>query len=123
MVLRFRQRQALWLVAIPATATAMLYICSFVFGFALNLFHVMALFLVLGFGMDYAIFVHELKQHARITLQAILLSAVTSLLSFGLLGLSSITVVASFGVTLLVGNLFNLCGALVYARTQSSLTT
>ena len=122
MVLRFRQRQALWLVAIPAAATAMLYICSFVFGFALNLFHVMALFLVLGFGMDYAIFVHELKQHARVTLQAILLSAVTSLLSFGLLGLSSITVVASFGATLLVGNLFNLCGALVYARTQSSLT-
>lgn len=123
MLLRFRQWRALWLVLIPAAATAMLYIASFVFGFALNLFHVMALFLVLGFGMDYAIFVHELKHHARTTLQAILLSAVTSLLSFGLLGLSSITVVASFGATLLIGNLFNLCGALVYARTQSAATT
>ncbi|GHA14650.1 hypothetical protein GCM10008090_25570 [Arenicella chitinivorans] len=120
MLLRFRHWRALWLVVIPAAATAMLYLASAVLGFALNLFHVMALFLVLGFGMDYAIFVHELKQHARITLQAILLSAVTSLLSFGLLGLSSITVVASFGVTLLIGNLFNLCGALVYARTQST---
>ncbi|WP_170131986.1 MMPL family transporter [Arenicella xantha] len=123
MVLRFRQVKALWLVLIPASATSALFIASAVFGFALNLFHVMALFLVLGFGMDYAIFVHELKQRVAITLQAILLSALTSLLSFGLLGLSAIPVVASFGITLLIGNFFNLFGALVYARTQTSPTT
>lgn len=122
MVIRFREKSALWLISVPGSATAMLFIMSVVLGFSLNLFHVMALFLVLGFGMDYAIFVHELKQRAAITLQAILLSALTSLLSFGLLGLSSIPVVASFGITLLVGNLFNLLGALVYARTQTPLT-
>ena len=66
----------------------------------------MALFLVLGFGMDYTIFSRELRAHADVTLQAILLSALTSLLSFGLLSLSSIPVVASFGITLLVGNTF-----------------
>jgi predicted exporter len=79
----------------------------------------MALFLVLGFGMDYAIFTRELRQHREVTLQAILLSALTSLLSFGLLSTSTIPVVASFGTTLLVGNLFNLFGAFVYARIQS----
>ncbi|MBL4672270.1 MAG: hypothetical protein JKX81_08400 [Arenicella sp.] len=68
--------------------------------------------------MDYTIFAREITQRQSVTLQAILLSALTSLLSFGLLGLSSIPVVASFGITLLIGNLFNLLGVFVYAQTQ-----
>jgi len=120
MIIRFKNVRAIYLVVVPVCATAMLFLISLVAGFALNLFHIMALFLVLGFGMDYTIFAHEMREHSSVTLQAILLSALTSLLSFGLLGLSAIPVVASFGVTLLVGNLFNLLGAFVYARTQTS---
>ena len=119
MCLRFRQIRAILLVTVPLCATAALLVVSQLAGFPLNLFHIMALFLVLGFGMDYTIFTHELRAHADVTLQAILLSALTSLLSFGLLSLSSIPVVASFGTTLLVGNMFNLMGAFVYARLQS----
>jgi len=96
----------------------MLFILSLVFNFDLNLFHVMALFLVLGFGMDYTIFSKEMREQQDITLEAILLSACTSLLSFGLLSLSSIPVVASFGMTLLIGNIFNLLGAFIFARSQ-----
>lgn len=120
MMIRFQSVRAIWLVVVPVCATAMLFLVSLIGGFTLNLFHIMALFLVLGFGMDYTIFAHEMRQHSNVTLQAILLSALTSLLSFGLLGLSAIPVVASFGVTLLVGNLFNLLGAFIYARTQTS---
>lgn len=119
MMVRFRNPRAIAMVIVPICATAMLFLVSVVSGFTLNLFHIMALFLVLGFGMDYTIFAHEMRQHSKVTLQAIFLSAITSLLSFGLLGLSAIPVVASFGVTLLVGNLFNLLGAFVYARTQN----
>ena len=54
------------------------------------------------------------------TLQAIFLSALTSLLSFGLLGLSAIPVVAAFGITLLIGNSFNLLGAIVYSRSMGT---
>lgn len=116
MVLRNRTLLAASIVLVPLGASAMLFICAVIFGFELNLFHIMALFLVLGFGMDYGIFANEMREHSNVTLQAILLSAITSLLSFGLLALSDIPVVASFGNTLLIGNLFNLLGVFVYTR-------
>jgi len=119
VTIRFKTPKAIWLLAVPTCATAMLLIISVSVGLTLNLFHFMALFLVLGFGMDYAIFARELRKHTNITLQAIFLSAITSLLSFGLLAVSSIPVVASFGITLLIGNSFNLFGAFIYAHTQS----
>ena len=73
----------------------------------------MALFLVLGLGMDYGIFAYEL-QDGSVTQQAIFISAITSLLSFGLLGLSSIPVAQSFGTILFIGNSFNLIASLIY---------
>jgi predicted exporter len=51
-----------------------------------------------------------------LTLQAIVLSALTSLLSFGLLGLSSLAVVAGFGLTLFVGSLANVVMAITYSQ-------
>ena len=118
ILIYYRSLAALSLLVVPACSTAMVFIASAVLSFDLNLFHVMALFLVLGFGMDYTIFSKEMSNHQSVTLEAILLSACTSLLSFGLLSLSSIPVVASFGITLLIGNIFNLFGAFIYARTQ-----
>ena len=75
----------------------------------------MALFLVLGLGMDYMIFAKDMTRNnalRQLTLQAIVLSAITSLLSFGLLGASSLAVVAGFGLTLFVGNLVNVIMAM-----------
>lgn len=115
---RYRAMSALWLLSVPICSSAMLLIWGTFMGEGLNLFHVMALFLVLGFGMDYMIFTHEIRHRPDITKQAILLSTLTSLLSFGLLALSSIVVVASFGITLLIGNGFNFLGAMIYAQTR-----
>ena len=120
LFLKMRNLAAFGLVLTPLCATSMVFICATVLGFDLNLFHVMALFLVLGFGMDYSIFAYEMRAHSNVTLQAILLSAITSLISFGLLGLSSIPVVASFGITLLIGNSFNLIGVIIYTRLLNS---
>ena len=115
--IRYRSVNALWMVAIPICASASFVGTCMMLGVPLNLFHVMALFLVLGFGMDYTIFAKEMRGQSKmqlgLALQAILLSALTSLLSFGLLGLSSMPVVASFGITLLLGNMFNLLGVFV----------
>ncbi len=120
LVLRFRRLDAAAMVAVPLTSTACLIALSVPFGYELNLFHIMSLFLVLGFGMDYSIFVREMREHRAKTLQAILLSALTSLLSFGLLAASAIPVVASFGTALLIGNGFNLLGAFAYSRALSN---
>ncbi len=69
----------------------------------LNLFNLMALMLVLGVGVNYAIFLREGGVRAAATLAGVLLSAGTTLLSFGLLAFSSMPALSSFGLTLLVG--------------------
>ncbi|WP_445146510.1 MMPL family transporter [Dyella sp. Tek66A03] len=76
-------------------------------GQPLTLFHWMALMLVLGVGANYAVFLHEGEPHAAhlpgATYAGVLLSAVTALLSFGLLALSSMPALQHFGITLLLG--------------------
>ena len=72
-------------------------------GIAVTLFTVMALMLVLGVGVNYAIFLVEGSDRGGITLVAVLLSAATTLLSFGLLAFSSTPALARFGSTLLFG--------------------
>ncbi len=76
-------------------------------GSALNLFHVLALILVLGVGVNYAIFLVEgLRGGPRrqsAALLGVVLSAATTLLSFGLLGLSATPALSGFGTTLAIG--------------------
>jgi predicted exporter len=83
-----------------------------VFGYAgvpLNLFNWLALMLVLGVGANYAVFLREgcLRADADADLGAVwtgvLLSAATTLLSFGMLGMSGMPVLKSFGATLALG--------------------
>ncbi|WP_266159178.1 MMPL family transporter [Dyella silvatica] len=79
-------------------------------GQPLTLFHWMALMLVLGVGANYAVFLQEGEPHARhrpgAAYAGVLLSAVTALLSFGLLALSSMPALRHFGLTLLLGIAF-----------------
>jgi predicted exporter len=76
-------------------------------GSPLNLFHVLALVLVLGVGVNYAIFLVEgLRGGPRrqsAALLGVVLSAATTLLSFGLLGLSATPALSGFGITLAIG--------------------
>lgn len=71
-------------------------------GSQLNLFNLLALVLVIGIGIDYTLFFAE-QSHSRSTLLAITLSALTTLLSFGLLSLSETYAIHSFGLTTLSG--------------------
>jgi len=66
-----------------------------------NLFHVLSLLLVLGLGVDYAIILREGRNtHAVL---AVFLSMTTTLISFGLLGFSSVPFVRSIGITVALG--------------------
>ncbi|GLQ46741.1 membrane protein [Dyella lipolytica] len=73
----------------------------------LTLFHWMALMLVLGVGANYAVFLREGEPHVThrpgAMYASVLLSAMTALLSFGLLALSSMPALRDFGLTLLLG--------------------
>lgn len=73
-----------------------------ILGLGFSLFHLLALLLVLGMGLDYAIFLRESpgEVHAR---HAILMAAVTTLLAFGLLALSQTPALRDFGQTVAIG--------------------
>ncbi len=69
-----------------------------------NVFVVVALMLVAGIGVDYAVFLREGAGHHQGTTRiAVGLATITTLASFGLLGASSIPVVHAFGLTVTLG--------------------
>lgn len=73
-------------------------------GQSLQLFHVLALMLLLGIGVDYGIFFYDHPGRSDpVGWLAIALSALSTLLSFGLLGLSKTPALQAFGVTILIG--------------------
>lgn len=85
-----------------------------VFGYArvpLTLFNWLALMLVLGVGANYAVFLREGCMRDMTDLGAVwtgvLLSAATTLLSFGMLGASAMPALRSFGTTLAMGIVFS----------------
>lgn len=103
LCLRYGWRQAA--VVLTPTLLAMALALG-IFGYLktpLTLFNLMGLMLVLGVGVNYAIFLREGGVRAAATLAGVLLSAGTTLLSFGLLAFSSMPALSGFGLTLLVG--------------------
>jgi len=103
----YRQWRALVQVVVPMLTTLTTLSVLAILGVDITLFHVFGCYLILGLGMDYSIFSYVGGMHDRVSQRAIWLSVVTSLLSFGLLSLSSTPMVQAFGMTLLLGCLFN----------------
>jgi len=69
-----------------------------------NLFTVLALLLVLGVGIDYGIYMEEERgDQDSAAWIGVSLSAMTTLLSFGLLALSQTPALQTFGLTMLLG--------------------
>lgn len=112
LLLYFKSFARLIHLIIPITATLAVLVLLPLLGQSITIFHLMALFLVLGLGMDYIIFAMEMTSERRVTMRAILLSGITSLLSFGLLSFSSMPIVQAFGSTVLLGNSINLIATL-----------
>ncbi len=91
-------------VMLPTALAALLTIAGLGwFGEQLNLFHLLALLLVLGIGVDYALFLVECADHSAATMLTIVLSALSTELSFGLLALSDTAAVRAFGLTVFIG--------------------
>ncbi|MBL0215432.1 MAG: hypothetical protein IPQ07_16295 [Myxococcales bacterium] len=80
-------------------------------GTPLTILHVMSLFLVVSLGVDFGIFfvdtMASLEEAAR-TMVSILTASLTTILSFGLLGLSQSPGLAAIGVTVTLGVTFSL---------------
>lgn len=66
-------------------------------GVPINLFHVLALLLVLGMGSDYSIFLREARGAEGPAMLAVVLAVLTAALSFGLLAFSSTPFIRAIG--------------------------
>jgi predicted exporter len=100
-----RYGQASWRVLAPtAVATLLTLALLGIAGQGLQLFHLLALMLLLGIGVDYGIFLQEPDSHRDGTAwHAVGISALSTLLSFGLLGLSQTPALRAFGLTMALG--------------------
>ena len=77
-----------------------------IFGFAginISLFHILALFLILCCGVDYAVFRVETKDKVDNEGVAVMLAWITTLASFGALAFTSFAVTNALGTTLCIG--------------------
>lgn len=88
------------------------------FGIPITLFTVLALLLMLAMGIDYAIFLREARAERRTALLAVTLSALTTMLSFGLLVLSATPFIRAIGLTLAIG----IAGCWLFAVMSDRLT-
>lgn len=99
-----RYRGRTWRVLAPTAAASVLTVALLAFaGQHLQLFHVLALMLLLGVGVDYGIFMQEESDGDDAPWLAVGLSAASTILSFGLLALSGTPALQAFGLTMLLG--------------------
>lgn len=107
LIWRYGWRGALRVKAPSVTAIAAAAACIGLLGQGFTFFHVMALILVQSIGVDYAVFCAECARDKRpITMLGVWLSALSTILSFGLLAFSEMAAVHAFGLTMLVGIAF-----------------
>jgi predicted exporter len=104
-LLYVRYRQHSWRVLAPTVLATILTLALLgIVGQGLQLFHVLGLMLLLGIGVDYGIFFQEPNSHRDdAAWLAAGLSAFSTMLSFGLLGLSRTPPLQAFGLTMAIG--------------------
>jgi predicted exporter len=91
-------------------------------GVPMTLFHLIALILAAGLGLDYALFFEHASDdphEQRRTLHAVLVCAGSTLMVFALLALSSLPVLRAIGVTVSLGVVSNFVLALLLTRERA----
>ena len=87
-------------------------------GVPFNLFTLLALWLVLGLGIDYGIFLRHGRDHRVTAILSVTLSACTTLIAFGLLAFSATPFIRSIGLTLLFAITLSWLFALLACMTE-----
>jgi predicted hotdog family 3-hydroxylacyl-ACP dehydratase len=115
-----RSRSRVLRVLAPMALTTLLVLAVLrASGVSLNLFHLIALILAAGLGLDYALFFEHAsadRAEQRRTLHAVLVCALATLMVFALLTLSDIPVLRAIGVTVTLGVICNFVLALLLTR-------
>ena len=113
-------------VLAPMALTTLVIVALFhATGVSLSLFHLIALVLAAGLGLDYALFFEHAAEdpaEQRRTLHAVIVCSLSTLLVFALLGLSTLPVLRAIGITVAVGVVCNFVLALLLTRPPGPAT-
>ncbi|MDB6162586.1 MAG: putative rane protein [Xanthomonadaceae bacterium] len=112
-------RRVLRVLAPMALTTLLILAVLRGLGIELNLFHLVALILAAGLGLDYGLFFEHAgddRAEQLRTLHAVIVCSLTTLLVFALLALSSIPVLRAIGSTVAIGVFGNFILALLITR-------
>ncbi|MDP2698559.1 MMPL family transporter [Thalassospira sp.] len=104
-IVRYGLIRGICVFAAPAGAILIAVIGGHLIGISQNFFTTMALFLVFAIGADYVLFLAESRNsdHNNDTHLAVLLSLISSVLTFGLLASSSVPLVSDIGSVIAIG--------------------
>ena len=115
-----RSRSRVYRVLAPMALTTLIVLAVLRgSGVSLNLFHLIALILAAGLGLDYALFFEHAaadRAEQRRTLHAVLVCSLSTLMVFALLMISDVPVLRAIGVTVTLGVVFNFVLALLLTR-------
>ena len=87
-------------IILPSIVASLFSICFISIFQPINLFHILAIFLITGFGLDYAIFRFNGSKNSN---DAVLISCITTVFSFLLLAFTSFKLISSLGFVLALG--------------------
>lgn len=103
LALRYGARAAPRMLAVPLLAALGTLAALSLLGEILSLFTALGLMMVLGLGVDYTIFLRESPEGREVSVLAITLSTLGTLLAYGLLAFSATPFIQMLGLTLLIG--------------------
>jgi predicted exporter/predicted hotdog family 3-hydroxylacyl-ACP dehydratase len=120
IAIALRSRSRVLRVLAPMALTTLIVLAVLrATGVSLNLFHLIALILAAGLGLDYALFFEHAsadRAEQRRTLHAVLVCSLSTLMVFALLTISDVPVLRAIGVTVTLGVVFNFALALLLTR-------
>ncbi len=93
-------KSAVKILAPSVCAVVFVFAILGLFGYAINLFHLLAIFLIIGFGLDYSVFRLTNPEKSG---DSVLLSCVTTVFSFALLAFAGFKLISSLGTVLALG--------------------
>ena len=115
-------------IMVPTLSAAVCVAAVLVFtGHPLSIFHLISLLLVVGLGLDYALFFNRLPENNDewdTTFRALWVCGITTVLVFGILMFSQTPPLEAIGLTVGIGALMSIVFAAMWATTpESTLAT
>ena len=104
----FSPRDRLKILAVPLAAAVLTVAVFSALGLPLSLFAAFGLLLTSALGVDYAVYAQSVGSPATTRFCGMLLAALTTVMSFGILAFSSTPAVAAFGLCVALGIAFSL---------------